>query len=36
MGDYWSLFMATGAPEFYMLYRSCREDEAWQLNRQKP
>ena len=30
VSDYWSLFLETGAPEFYMLYRSCREDETWQ------
>ena len=36
MGDYWSLFLATGAPEFYMLCRFCREDDTWQQNREKP
>mgnify|MGYP003101529971 FL=1 len=33
--DYWSLFLETGAPEFYMLYRA-REDEKCRENKEKP
>ena len=33
--DYWSLFLETGAPEFYMLYRA-REDEICRENKEKP
>lgn len=33
--DYWSLFLETGAPEFYMLHRA-REDEKCRENKEKP
>lgn len=34
--DYWSLFLETGAPELYVLYRACQEEEACRENREKP
>ena len=33
--DYWSLFLETGAPEFYMLHRA-QEDEKCRENKEKP
>ena len=33
--DYWSLFLETGAPEVYMLYRA-QEDEKCRENKGKP
>lgn len=33
MGDYWNLFFETGAPEFYVLYRSCKEEDEWQSSK---
>lgn len=33
--DYWSLFLETGAPEVYMLYRA-QEDEKCLENKGKP
>lgn len=34
--DYWSLFLETGAPELYVLYRACQEEEVCRENREKP
>lgn len=33
MEDYWNLFFETGAPEFYVLYRSCKEEDEWQSSK---
>ncbi len=33
MEDYWNLFFETGAPEFYVLYRSCKGEDEWQSSK---